>query len=81
MSRPPSALISGERECAGLTLREVARRASVSPSFLHHVEHGRCTPSPETSDRIADALGLSRGVLRRSFADEEIANVRARWIR
>ncbi|WP_078280846.1 helix-turn-helix domain-containing protein [Mycobacteroides franklinii] len=47
------------REKAALSLRELARRVGVSPSFISQVELGRTAPSVGTLYAIANELGLS----------------------
>lgn len=42
----------------GGSVREVARKAGCSPSFLSQVEKGRSSPSLETLERIASAFNL-----------------------
>jgi len=46
---------------AGLTQRELARRACVARASISHVETGRTLPSIKFSQRIARALGASLG--------------------
>lgn len=45
------------RSVAGLTQREVARRAGISQSMVAHVEVGRAIPSLDVLRRIAAAMG------------------------
>ncbi|WP_370067258.1 helix-turn-helix domain-containing protein [Mycobacterium sp. MAA66] len=47
------------REKAAMSLRELARRVGVSPSFISQVELGRTAPSVGTLYAIATELGLS----------------------
>lgn len=47
------------REKASLSLRELARRVGVSPSFMSQVELGRTAPSVGTLYAIARELGVS----------------------
>lgn len=47
------------REKASLSVRELARRVGVSPSFVSQVELGRTAPSVGTLYAIATELGLS----------------------
>jgi chromosome segregation and condensation protein ScpB/DNA-binding XRE family transcriptional regulator len=42
----------------GLTLRQAAKHASVSPSVLCEIEHGRRAPSIGTYAKLREALGL-----------------------
>jgi transcriptional regulator with XRE-family HTH domain len=46
------------RELLGWTLREAAKRASVSPAALCEIEHGRRAPSVSTYAKLREALGL-----------------------
>lgn len=46
------------REELGLTLREVARRTGISPSFLSQLERGRRVPSLATYERLRAFLGV-----------------------
>jgi len=50
---------------AGLGLRELARRAGISPSFLSEIEHGTRFPSPPVAQRLATELGVAIIDLRR----------------
>lgn len=47
------------RQKAGMSLREMARRTNVSPSFVSQVELGRAAPSIGTLFAIVSELGLS----------------------
>lgn len=47
------------RESTGLSLREVARRVNVSPSFISQVERGRANPSVGTLYALVNVLGTS----------------------
>jgi transcriptional regulator with XRE-family HTH domain len=47
------------REARGLSLREIARRISVSPSFVSQVETGKASPSVGTLYSLVNELGLS----------------------
>lgn len=42
----------------GIGLRELARRAGVSPRVITNIEHGRSRGLPATWTRIAAALGV-----------------------
>lgn len=52
-------LIRRARQRAGLTLRELARRAHTSHSTLAAYEQGRKTPNVDTLDRILTACGFN----------------------
>jgi transcriptional regulator with XRE-family HTH domain len=61
---------------AGMSLREMARRTDVSPSFISQVELGRATPSVGTLYAIVSELGLSLDSLMKEeedHANEETA--------
>lgn len=47
------------RRQTGLSLRELARQLSVSPSFLSQMENGKSQPSVATLYSIAQVLGVS----------------------
>jgi len=57
-----SSLIHQVRSRAGLSLRELARRAGTSHSTLSAYENGRKVPTVETLDRIVRAAGFVAGV-------------------
>lgn len=48
-----------QRKGAGLSIRQMAKKAHISPSFLSDIERGRSRPSLGTLDLIASALGVS----------------------
>lgn len=52
------ALLRQARTAAGISVREMARRISVSPSFVSQVELGRTKPSVGTLYSIASELGV-----------------------
>lgn len=60
------------RTSRSLTLRELARRADVTESFLSQVERGVATPSIASVQRIARGLGLTIAGL---FAEVESAGL------
>jgi transcriptional regulator with XRE-family HTH domain/quercetin dioxygenase-like cupin family protein len=57
------------RKKSGLSLRELARRLSVSPSFLSQIENGKSQPSVATLYSMAQMLKVSVDHL---FAGEEV---------
>jgi transcriptional regulator with XRE-family HTH domain len=57
------AAIRAAREARGLSLRELARRIDVSPSFVSQVELGKANPSVGTLYSLAAELGTSLGDL------------------
>lgn len=52
------------RKSKNLGLRELARKAEVSPSFVSEIESGRRFPSDEVLERLAIELGASAADLR-----------------
>jgi transcriptional regulator with XRE-family HTH domain len=50
-------LIGAARRAAGLSLRELARRASTSPSAMVAYEHGTRDPTLDTLVRLVEASG------------------------
>ena len=57
-----STLLQRARTRAGLSLRELARRAGTSHATLSAYEHGRKIPTVETLDRILRAAGFVAGI-------------------
>ena len=47
------------RQKSGMTLRELARKLGVSPSFLSQIENGKSQPSVATLYSMAQTLGVS----------------------
>lgn len=54
-----AAIVSIARERAGLSKRELARRAGTSPAAIVKYEAGTMSPTVETLSRILDAAGWS----------------------
>ena len=52
------ALIRSQRSAAGLSLRDLAERTSISNAYLSQVERGLHEPSLTVLRAVADALGL-----------------------
>ncbi|MDQ2828116.1 MAG: helix-turn-helix domain-containing protein, partial [Chloroflexota bacterium] len=52
------AVIRRERQERGLTIRELAERAIVSPVYLGEIERGQKYPSALVVERVAEALDL-----------------------
>jgi transcriptional regulator with XRE-family HTH domain len=73
-----AALITRARQAAGLSKRELARRAGTSAAALVAYEHGARDPSVTTLDRIVRAAGADADVrvLVRRRPDPEIAGRR-----
>ncbi len=61
------------RVAAGLSQRELARRAGVTPGMLCMVEQGRTSPSGTTQAALAAGLGLSTGALRARLTGDPAA--------
>jgi transcriptional regulator with XRE-family HTH domain len=57
------AAIRAAREARGMSLRELARRIDVSPSFVSQIELGKANPSVGTLYALAGELGTSLGDL------------------
>jgi len=54
-----SALLKGERERAGLTVRQLAEAAGLVPSTVSRLESGLiASPKPDHLQRLAQALGI-----------------------
>ena len=51
--------IRAAREARGLSLRELARRVSVSPSFVSQIELGKANPSVGTLYSVVSVLGTT----------------------
>jgi transcriptional regulator with XRE-family HTH domain len=51
--------LRSERECHGVSLRELARRLAISPSALSQIETGRSRPSVGTLYAIVSELDMS----------------------
>lgn len=49
------------RKRAGLSGKELAQRAQVAQPTVSRIETGRLLPTPETVERLVDALGLDEG--------------------
>jgi transcriptional regulator with XRE-family HTH domain len=49
-------------ECL-LSIRELARRASVAPSTIYLIEAGRTIPRPSVVRRLSDVLGVEPRVI------------------
>lgn len=52
------ALIRAQRSAAGLSLRDLAERTSISNAYLSQIERGLHEPSLTVLRAVADALGL-----------------------
>lgn len=48
-----------------ISMRELARRSEISPSFLCEIEAGRSYPSDSALSRLAEELGVSEARLRK----------------
>lgn len=74
MSTVAYALCRQARRDAGLTQRELAARAGVSPSTVARIERGRMEPTLELLLRLVEAAGLR---LRLLLEPDDGADVRA----
>ncbi|HET7279842.1 MAG TPA: helix-turn-helix domain-containing protein [Dermatophilaceae bacterium] len=63
------AAIRAARAARGLSLRELARRIDVSPSFVSQVERGKANPSVGTLYALVSVLGMSLNELLGGPAD------------
>jgi transcriptional regulator with XRE-family HTH domain len=68
-------LLRSARRRAGLTLRQLGRRAATSHSTVAAYEAGRVTPTADTLDRVVRAAGyeLEVRLARRVRGDERLA--------
>jgi transcriptional regulator with XRE-family HTH domain len=66
------------REQQGTSLRALAERTNVSPSFLSQIENGQCSPSISSMERIVNALGVSLGQFFLSANPPAVTVARAR---
>ncbi|WP_228010898.1 helix-turn-helix domain-containing protein [Nonomuraea phyllanthi] len=62
------------RRQTGLTGKELAQRAQVAQPTVSRIETGRLLPTPETVERLVDALGLDEG--QRAELDGLLARLR-----
>ena len=49
--------------CAGMTQRDLAKRAGIPEAHLSMAMHGKYNLTPQKQDRIAEVLGLPVGKL------------------
>lgn len=59
-----------------ISLRELARRAGISPSFLSEIENGKNFPSPDTLKILASRLTVSVVSLRELDVRSQLAGVK-----
>lgn len=55
----------------GLTMREVADKASIAESSYCLIESGKRTPRPRTAKRLAQALGISIATIYKDVTAKE----------
>ncbi len=67
--------IRAVREQRGLSLRELARRVNVSPSFVSQVELGKANPSVGTLYSLVSVLGTTLDDLLGDASDDDAAAV------
>lgn len=69
-----AAILKEARERAGLSQRELARRAGTAQSVVARIELGRTSPSLSTLDRLLAAAGfeLHAGLELRAVADSHM---------
>ena len=63
------AIVKEARQRAGLTQRELARRAGTSQAAIGRIERGRQSPSLETVQRLLRACGLELRLQTAPFDD------------
>ncbi|MCX6953188.1 MAG: helix-turn-helix transcriptional regulator [Verrucomicrobia bacterium] len=68
--------IRKHRELAGLSLREVAKAARISPAFLSDVELGRRFPTNEKLARIAQKIRASADDLKKHDHRSALADLK-----
>lgn len=79
----PARLLREARRRAGLTQRDLARRASTSQSVVARIESGRTSPTAETLSKLLEAAGLelrtelAAAPVTRSHMLDDIARIRA----
>lgn len=49
------------REQQGISVRGLAERSDISPSFVSQIENGQCSPSISSMEKIVNALGVTLG--------------------
>jgi len=78
-----SRLVKEARAAAGLTQRELARRARTAQSVVSRVESGQTSPSSETLQRLLEAAGydLRAELLPHPVADSHMLDDAARILR
>ena len=64
------------RDRADLSLRELAKRIGISSPFLSDIELGRRFPSEEILEKLAAALNVSLGELKKYDNREPIADLK-----
>ena len=64
------------RDSADLSLRELAKRIGISSPFLSDIELGRRFPSEEILEKLAAALNVSLGELKKYDNREPIADLK-----
>ena len=78
MHQPPTFEVDGDaireaRMQAGLTRRELARRAEIGRRYVAHLENGtRTHPSPQVYLRLRQALNATDARLRRTPRPTEV---------
>jgi transcriptional regulator with XRE-family HTH domain len=55
--------VKSQREKMGLTLRDVAKKVNLSPSYLSQIENNKTFPSLSAAKNIADVLNTTVGFL------------------
>lgn len=76
-------LVREARAAAGLTQRQLARRAGTAQSVVARVESGQTSPSSETLERLLEAAGyeLAVALLPRPVVDSHMLDDATRILR
>ena len=73
-----SALLSGARRSAGLSQRELARRAAVPQASISRIERGIVSPSVDTLDRLLVQCGRELETVPRPGDGVDVTLIRQR---
>lgn len=65
------------REQQGISVRGLAERSNISPSFVSQIENGQCSPSISSMEKIVNALGVTMGQFFLSANQHPVNIVRA----
>lgn len=65
------------RKKKGISLRELARRVGISPSFLSELETAQGYPSTAVLERLADELGVAATEIRKLDMRSKLSELRS----